>query len=74
MIVNEHALGNGCDTVILNAPLILAVGAIVFAISDIFVARERFVRKGFVNAAVGLPAYFGSQMLLAYSVGIGLTS
>jgi uncharacterized membrane protein YhhN len=50
-----------------GAPVILAIGAIVFGISDLFVARERFVSSGFVNAGVGLPAYFGAQLLLAYT-------
>ena len=55
-----------------GAPLVLVIGAIGFAISDLFVARERFVRTGFVNSALGLPAYFGSQLLLAYSASFGL--
>jgi uncharacterized membrane protein YhhN len=42
-----------------------AVGATGFAISDLFVARERFVTLGFANAALGLPLYFGSQLVLA---------
>lgn len=44
------------------------VAAVVFAISDIFVARERFVQSGFVNRAWGLPLYFGAQVTLAWSV------
>ena len=51
-----------------GAPGLLPVGAIVFAVSDVFVARERFVRSGFINPALGLPAYFGSQMGLAYTI------
>lgn len=51
-----------------GAPMILAIGAIVFGISDLFVARERFVKSAFVNSALGLPTYFGAQLLLAYSV------
>lgn len=51
-----------------GAPMLLAVGAIGFAISDVFVARERFVQSGFINPALGLPAYFGSQILLAYTI------
>ena len=50
------------------APILIAVGAIAFTISDLFVARERFVQTGFANGAIGLPLYFGSQLLLAYSV------
>lgn len=49
-------------------PIWLAVGAIGFAASDISVARDRFVAPGFVNGAWGLPLYFGSQLILAFSI------
>ena len=42
-------------------------GAVGFALSDLSVARDRFVRPGFANAAWGLPLYFCAQMLLAAS-------
>ncbi len=45
-----------------------AVGAVGFALSDVSVARDRFVAPGFVNGAWGLPLYFGSQFLLASTV------
>jgi uncharacterized membrane protein YhhN len=51
-----------------GAPVVFVVGAVVFTISDLFVARERFVQTGFVNSAIGLPTYFGSQLLLAYAI------
>jgi uncharacterized membrane protein YhhN len=57
-----------------GAPIILAIGAIIFGISDVFVARERFVSSGFVNSALGLPAYFGAQLLLAYTARFGIAS
>jgi uncharacterized membrane protein YhhN len=44
---------------------LLLVGAIAFYLSDLAVARERFVSKGFVNRAWGLPLYFFAQLLLA---------
>ncbi len=44
------------------------VGAWGFAISDLAVARNQFVHPGFSNRVWGLPLYFGSQLLLAYSV------
>lgn len=47
-----------------GAPLLL-VGAIAFYLSDLAVARERFVARGFVNRAWGLPLYFFAQLLLA---------
>jgi len=53
------------------APYRLAVaGAVGFAASDISVARDQFVRPGFVNRALGLPLYYGAQMLLAASVSL----
>lgn len=54
--------------VVAGGPSIVAVGAIGFALSDVSVARARFVSPGFINAAWGLPLYFASQMLLAASV------
>ncbi len=44
------------------------LGAVVFAASDIAVARERFVRPGFVNQLWGLPAYYVAQLALAWTV------
>ena len=44
-------------------------GAVSFYISDLFVARDRFLITGFVNRLAGLPLYYGGQFLLAFSVG-----
>ncbi|WP_181919538.1 lysoplasmalogenase [Alkalilimnicola ehrlichii] len=46
----------------------LAVGALGFAASDLAVARNRFLAPGFVNRLWGLPLYFASQLLIAYTV------
>ena len=46
----------------------VAVGALVFAASDLAVARQKFVRAAFVNKAWGLPAYYVAQWMLAGSV------
>ena len=43
----------------------ILVGAAAFAISDIFVARQRFVMEAPINRQVGLPLYFAAQLLLA---------
>ena len=51
-----------------GAPAAVAVGALLFAASDVSVARERFVRQSFLNSAWGLPAYFAAQMILAGSI------
>lgn len=45
----------------------IALGAVAFAASDLSVARERFVRPGFVNLLWGLPLYYAAQLLLAWS-------
>jgi uncharacterized membrane protein YhhN len=47
----------------------LRLGALAFYLSDLTVARDRFVAAGFVNRATGLPLYFGGQLLLAWSAG-----
>jgi uncharacterized membrane protein YhhN len=48
----------------------VVAGALCFYFSDLFVARNRFVRRQFVNRAVGLPMYYAGQFLLAFSVGL----
>jgi uncharacterized membrane protein YhhN len=50
-----------------RGPVIL-VGAAIFYLSDLAVARERFVTHSFWNRAWGLPLYYGGQLLLASSV------
>lgn len=42
-------------------------GALGFAISDLAVARQQFVKASITNGTWGTPLYFGSQMLLAWS-------
>ncbi len=48
----------------------LLVGACCFYLSDLFVARQRFVRSQFVNRLLGLPLYYGGQFCIAFSVGL----
>jgi len=48
--------------------LALLLGALLFVISDLAVARNRFIAPGFINRAWGLPTYFAAQLLLAASV------
>lgn len=40
-------------------------GALLFGISDLFVARNQFVKKGLINKIVGLPLYYIAQLMLA---------
>lgn len=50
-----------------GATPLVALGAIAFTVSDISVARDRFVHPGFVNRVWGLPLYYFAQVLLALS-------
>ena len=42
-------------------------GALLFYVSDLSVARDRFVARAFVNRAWGLPAYYAAQVLMAWA-------
>jgi uncharacterized membrane protein YhhN len=46
---------------------LLLLGAVGFYLSDLSVARDRFVAPGFVNRAWGLPLYYGAQLCIAAS-------
>lgn len=45
-------------------------GAFLFYVSDVFVARNQFVKREFLNRLIGLPLYYLGQFLLAFSVGL----
>jgi len=46
----------------------LLLGAVLFFVSDIFVARQRFVVSSLWNPLIGLPVYYAAQLLLARSI------
>jgi uncharacterized membrane protein YhhN len=48
--------------------LILA-GSLCFYVSDVFVARDKFIKEEYRNRLLGLPLYYAGQFLLAFSVG-----
>jgi len=48
--------------------LILA-GALCFYVSDVFVARHRFIKEEYRNRLLGLPLYYTGQFMLAFSIG-----
>lgn len=55
----------------LTQPLVLAmIGAAMFAVSDMFVARDRFVKASPNNFLAITPLYFGAQALFALSTTI----
>jgi uncharacterized membrane protein YhhN len=67
MVIGAVSLmGNG-NRAFSGRALALA-GAILFYVSDIFVARQRFATRNWFNRAVGLPLYFAAQFLIAFSI------
>ena len=47
---------------------VVLVGALLFTASDLSVARDRFVKQGYVNRLWGWPTYFVAQLVLAWTV------
>jgi uncharacterized membrane protein YhhN len=47
----------------------IRLGAAAFYLSDLLVARDRFVHASIANRLAGLPLYYGAQLLLASAVG-----
>ena len=45
-------------------------GALMFYLSDLFVARNRVISERFINRLVGLPMHYTGQFLLACSIGL----
>jgi uncharacterized membrane protein YhhN len=48
-----------------GASELAAGGAVLFALSDLAVAQDRFVARSLASTAWGLPAYYAAQLLLA---------
>jgi uncharacterized membrane protein YhhN len=48
--------------------MLLLAGAALFFVSDLAVARDKFVGASFINRAWGLPAYYTGQLLIAWSL------
>ncbi len=47
---------------------VFVVAALCFAVSDLFVAKERFIKSSFSNALFGIPLYFIAQLLFALGI------
>ena len=52
-----------------ESPLV-PIGAVLFYLSDLTVARDRFVHPGLANRVVGLPMYYAAQVILALSARV----
>ncbi len=48
--------------------ILLFSGALLFYISDIYVARQQFVVSHYVNRLVGLPLYYIAQFMITFSI------
>ncbi|MBI1318870.1 MAG: lysoplasmalogenase [Candidatus Hydrogenedens sp.] len=53
-----------------NGHWLMFAGALLFYVSDILVARQRFVAPSPINPLIGLPLYYGAQMVFAYGVQV----
>jgi len=49
---------------------LLLAGSFCFYFSDVFVARDKFIKEEYRNRLLGLPLYYTGQFLLAFSVGV----
>ncbi len=50
----------------------MLAGAVLFYCSDIFVARDRFVTTDRWNHLIGLPMYYGGQVIFAYTISLAV--
>jgi uncharacterized membrane protein YhhN len=48
---------------------LILVGSLCFYVSDVFVARNKFIKEEYTNRLFGLPLYYTGQFLLAFSIG-----
>jgi uncharacterized membrane protein YhhN len=49
---------------------LILIGSLCFYSSDIFVARNKFIKVEYRNRLLGLPLYYAGQFMLAFSVGL----
>ena len=69
MVIGAWAVSWKSPFRISGRALILA-GALCFYLSDVFIARDKFVKEEYQNRLLGLPLYYGGQFMLAFSVGL----
>lgn len=60
------ALGTGA--VGRGGTLLILIGALLFYVSDVCVARQRFIADDYANRLIGLPLYYGGQVVLAWTI------
>lgn len=69
MVIGASALKSN-PMLDITGKILVYGAAIIFYVSDIFVARHRFVKKEFINRAMGLPMYYAAQFMIAFSTGL----
>jgi len=58
-------------TVVAEGNTAIFAGAFLFYLSDLSVARDRFIAESFVNRLSGLPFSYRGQLILASTVAVG---
>lgn len=71
ILVISGMLALGIGASVSSGHTVFLVAPSAFYLSDLAVARNRFLQPGFVNRLVGLPLYYGAQALFAWSVTLG---
>jgi uncharacterized membrane protein YhhN len=54
----------------ISGRVFILLGSLCFYVSDVFVARNKFIKEEYRNRLLGLPLYYTGQFLLAFSVGL----
>lgn len=67
MVVITGMVALAAGTVVEHGQPLLLAAAAAFYVSDLAVARDRFVRQGFVNRLWGLPLYYGAVVTFAWT-------
>ena len=65
IVVISVMLSFAAGVVAAGGSKLILLGAFTFYLSDLFVARRRFVSPGAINRIIGLPLYYVGQLLLA---------
>lgn len=68
IVVITTMLALAIGAVVAGGPWAVGIGAFAFYLSDLSVARDRFIKSEFQNAVWGLPMYYGAVTLLAWTV------
>jgi uncharacterized membrane protein YhhN len=54
----------------ISGRMLILVGSLCFYFSDLFVARNKFIKEEYRNRLIGLPFYYSGQFLLAFSIAL----